>query len=116
MAQGVYTAGGGLRITLNDTTLTGIYMPDGSLRVTDIQGKGVYDASGALRIGNINQTGVYATWRGGIRFSDAGSDSLTGVYGAGGSIRMLGTSQPYFAEDGVTNYVIEDGSQNYVSQ
>ncbi len=118
MTTGVYVPGGALNVTLNDATTKGAYMPDGSLRVTDVAGAGLYDASGALRIISNVGIGVYATRADSIRYSDASTDGATGVQFKDGSIRML-SEEPgngYVAEDGTTGYVAEDGTTFYVQE
>lgn len=118
MPLGVYIPGGALNVTVNDTTTKGAYMPDGSLRVTDVAGAGIYDASGALRIVSSVANGVYAAQADQIRESDASTDGATGVQFKDGSLRML-IEEPingYVAEDGTTGYVAEDGSTFYVQE
>lgn len=88
MSKGVYTASGALNCALNDATTKGAYMPDGRLRVTDVAGTGVYDASGALRIASTVGLGVYAAQRAAIRYSNAATDSKTGVQFTDGALRM----------------------------
>lgn len=115
---GVYAAGGALRVTLNDATSKGSYMPDGSLRVTDVAGRGILDASGAWRIANVIGLGVYQARADALRYGDASIDGKVGVYEPDGALRMLtnAPSNGYVAEDGVTNYVAEDGTTFYVQE
>lgn len=106
MSTGVYVPGGALNVTLNDTTTKGAYMPDGSLRVTDVAGAGLYDASGALRVTSSAAAGVYATRADQIRYSNASADGKTGVYFSDGSIRMTAFDPivaRYQAVSGVSN-------------
>lgn len=118
MTSGVQAPGGALNVTLNDATTKGAYMPNGSLRVTDVAGNGVTDASGALRIVNTAGQGVYQTRAAVIRFSDAQSDNLTGVYSSDGAIRLnfSDVNNGYITEDGASFYVTEDGSSFYVTE
>ena len=115
---GVQVAGGALNVTVNDATTKGAYMPDGSLRVTDVAGPGICDQSGAFRILSSIAIGVYATRADSIRYSDASTDLATGVQYKDGSIRMLtnAPSNAYVAEDGTTDYVAEDGTTFYVQE
>lgn len=119
MTQGIYVPGGALNVTLNDTTTKGAYMPDGSLRVTDVAGSGIQDASGALRIKSGAGLGVYALRADQIRYSDAATDGKTGVQFPDGAIRMaLQSAVPttaYVTEAG-DPYVTEDGSSFYVTE
>lgn len=115
---GVQAPGGALNVTLNDTTTKGAYMPNGSLRVTDVAGSGITDASGALRIVNIAGQGVYQTRADAIRFSDATTDGKTGVYAPDGALRMniVDVGNGYITEDAANFYVTEDGSSFYVTE
>lgn len=119
LPTGVQSAGGALNVTYNDTTSKGAYMPDGSLRVTDVPGTGLYDASGALRVVDITGKGVYQSNGAAIRISDADDDGKTGVQYLDGSIRMSDVLEvaaaTYVAEDGVTVYVTENGANNYIA-
>jgi len=90
MTQGVYVPGGALNCTLNDATTKGAYMPNGSLRVTNVAGKGIYDSSGALRIVTAAGQGVYMKYGFALNDSDATADGLKGVYNKTGAIRMSG--------------------------
>lgn len=118
MPVGVYVPGGALNVTFNDATTKGAYMPDGSLRVTDVAGAGLYDASGALRVVSNVGIGVYATRADQIRYSDASSDSATGVQFKDGSLRLMSQapSNAYVTEDGLIDYVAEDGTTFYVQE
>lgn len=116
--MGVQLPGGALNVTLNDTTSRGAYMPDGSLRVTDVAGIGVYDASGAFRIVAIAALGVYAPQADQIRYSDATVDGASGVQFKDGAVRMQtnAPSNGYVTEDGLSYYVAEDGTTFYVQE
>lgn len=79
----LYAASGAIRVTLDDATQTGRYMPNGSWRVntTDV-GPGIYAPDGAIR-------GVF-------------DETDPGVYDATGAIRMSETDDldgSWFVED-----------------
>lgn len=77
MSTPLHAASGAIRVTKDDATTTGLYMPNGSYRVdTMSSGPGLYGPSGALR----------------ANFAFAG----TGVYDASGAISMSETDD----EDG----------------
>lgn len=88
MTVGVQAAGGALRGTLNDATTKGSYMPDGSLRITDVAGLGVQDASGALRVSAQASVGVYVTALGCVHYEQSNADGFTGSYRADGALRI----------------------------
>ena len=67
----IYAASGAIRVTLDDETTSGLYMPDGSFRVSTTSTRhGVYSEDGAYR-GEFNETspGVYDP-TGAIRMSE----------------------------------------------
>lgn len=88
MTVGVQAAAGALRGTLNDATTKGAYMPDGSLRITDVAGTGVQDQSGALRVASSAGRGVYLTALGCIHYEQSNADGLTGSYRQDGALRI----------------------------
>ena len=121
MPTGVQAIAGALNVTFNDTTSKGAYMPDGSLRVTDLPGMGVCDQSGALRVVDIAPgQGAYQARGPAIRISDAIADGKKGAQFTDGSIRMANVlaviAATYVAEDGISIYVTEDGANNYVAE
>jgi hypothetical protein len=90
MITGLYDATGALTSTFGDTTYTGLYMPDGSLRVHTDASTGLYSASGGIRVtiatsGTTN--GVYAP-DGSLYVVKSTTDTTPGLYGTYGSIRM----------------------------
>lgn len=88
MSIGVQVPGGALHATLNDAATKGAYMPDGSLRITDVAGLGVQDASGALRVSAQASVGVYVTALGCVHYEQSNADGLTGSYRGDGALRM----------------------------
>lgn len=88
--SGAYDVTGALRVTLNDATYRGAYMPDGSLRVTNVAGSGIMDATGALRISpSAGNLGVMSP-NPSINDSPATIDGFKGVMAPSGAIRMKG--------------------------
>lgn len=119
LPTGVQSASGALNVTYNDTSSKGAYMPDGSLRVTDIAGPGIYDSSGALRVVDQIGRGVYAGLAASLRQSDADDDGQKGVYSTDGALRLndvLDVGFNYISEDGTNTYVTENGANTYVSE
>lgn len=121
MPTGTQAVAGALNVTFNDTTSKGAYMPDGSLRVTDLPGKGVCDQSGALRVVEIMPgKGTYQAQGSALRIADDDDIANAGSYAPDGSLQLndvlAAINATYVAEDGISIYVTEDGANNYVAE
>ena len=78
----LYNASGNFRVTVGDTTRTGIYAADGSLRVTVVSGStytGLFAADGSYNVVIVNST-----------------DTLISVYHACGAFRAVSPSSSSF--------------------
>jgi hypothetical protein len=90
----LYTNTGSLDVTVSDTTGTGIYSANGSLRVTLVSGvsySGLYAADGSINVTlDTTGSGVYHS-SGAVRGSDI---TGSGIYSSSGGYRMTGLNTP----------------------